>query len=157
MITVRRIDGDEWKLGRELRLATLTDSPEAFKSKAEVAATWSSDQWREWIGDRAYFVAELDGTAVGAAAGSIDDDGAPVLVSVWVAPTARGTGASAAVVRAVVAWARAERHAALRLWVMDGNARAESLYLRLGFRRTGQELPCPGDDPRIEVEMSMAL
>lgn len=51
----------------------------------------------------------------------------------WVAPTARGHGTGAALVEAVLAWAREIGAARVGLWVTTGNARAIALYDKTGF------------------------
>jgi ribosomal protein S18 acetylase RimI-like enzyme len=59
------------------------------------------------------------------------------LVSMWVSPQARGSGAAEQLVQAVCAAARADGATRIRLWVTDANPRAQAFYQRLGFCRTG--------------------
>lgn len=71
-------------------------------------------------------------------------------------PSARGRGASDLLLSTTIDWARVHDYPELRLWVIDGNYPAESLYRRKGFRATGRKHPCSEDDPRLESEMVIA-
>jgi ribosomal protein S18 acetylase RimI-like enzyme len=70
----------------------------------------------------------------------------------WVHPDWRGRGVGDLLVTAVIDWARAAGYPAVRLWVSADNTPAERLYLRHGFRRTGErqlidaEAPARGDE-----------
>ncbi|WP_169814481.1 GNAT family N-acetyltransferase [Nocardia pseudovaccinii] len=156
---VRQLGGNEWLVAREIRLDALAGSPPGtFASTFEVASRWDEPQWRQWMGTRLLFVAERDGRVVGSA-GIVtkSDDRPPVVVSVWVNPSARGTGASDLLLAATIDWTRAHGHEELRLWVVEGNHHAESLYLRTGFDFTGCKQRCAEDDPRLESEMFIAV
>ncbi|WP_433756189.1 N-acetyltransferase family protein [Nocardia sp. CA-135398] len=156
---VRQLGGDEWTVAREIRLDALAGSPAGtFASTLAVASRWDEPQWRQWMGTRLLFVAERDGRVVGSA-GIVTkaDDSPPIVVSVWVNPCARGTGASDRLLAATIDWTRAHRHGELRLWVVEGNRHAESLYLRTGFAFTGRRQRCGEDDPRLENEMYIAM
>ena len=69
------------------------------------------------------------------------DDPRPVLLGMFVAPAARERGVGAALVEAVVAWARARGAVGLCLWVTATNSPANALYEKCGFRRTGESKP----------------
>jgi ribosomal protein S18 acetylase RimI-like enzyme len=60
-------------------------------------------------------------------------------MSMWVDPDCRGAGAADALVAAVLSWARVEGARAVRLSVIDDNARARRCYERNGFRATGTQ------------------
>lgn len=145
-LTVRELTAEDWRLWRELRLAALTEAPYAFGSKL---ADWQGSRDREerWrarlaIPGSATFAATLDGIPV-AVAGSIPVEADVVeLVSVWVAPHARGRGVGDLLIRAVTAWAAKAGFAHVRLAVLPSNAPAITLYERHGFVPTG----IPGDD-----------
>lgn len=79
------------------------------------------------------------------------------LVSMWVRPDARGTGVGRRLIEAVLDWARGAGFGEVRLWVVDGNERAERVYLRLGFGRTGTVAPVREGEPLMEYEMSKAV
>ena len=80
------------------------------------------------------------GEAVGSIVGATDlsDSQIALLLAMWVEPQARGTGAADVLVGAVIRWAAAEHHVAIQLHVTEGNTRAERVYQRNGFERTGR-------------------
>lgn len=80
----------------------------------------------------------LDGQLVGMASGVPTTDGVIELISMWVAPTARGRGVGDALVHEVERWGCSEGAHTLRLRVADGNRAASELYQRHGFRHTGE-------------------
>jgi GNAT superfamily N-acetyltransferase len=101
------------------------------------------------------YVAEEGDRWIGMATGLVDADdwSRPTLVGMFVEPAARGTGVGAALVDAVVDWARARGAAWLRLWVTTTNRPAIALYRRCGFRPTGQRKPLDRSPDVSELEM----
>jgi len=93
---------------------------------------------------------------VGMAGGYVGDNGAE-LVSMWVAPGARGSGTADALIGHVCAWAAADGHLTLALWVVEGNEAAERVYARNGFLRSGRGKPVPGREWATEFEMIRLL
>ena len=136
---VRQVGPDDWVVWRLLRQRSLTEDPQAFASSVQ---RWTGEQdreknWRQRLAaPGACFVAEhgagQGGAApVGMVAMRPDDDGVgQQLISMWVAPSARGRGVGRALVGRVVAEA-----AGRPLWlrVLDGNETAIRLYQRCGF------------------------
>ena len=135
VIAIAELVPDDWARWRELRLLALTESPDAFSS---MLGTWmraDEARWRARLADVAYnIVAELDGRAVGMASG-VDGDEVE-LISLYVAPDARGKGIGDALIEAVVAWAGMRP---TKLRVYPDNARALALYTRNGFVAVGIE------------------
>ncbi|MEU5127981.1 GNAT family N-acetyltransferase [Streptomyces mobaraensis] len=84
----------------------------------------------------------------------LTDPRAAELVSFWVAPTARGSGAADLLLDAALGHAAAHARTELRLWVAAGNDRAERFYRRRGFTRTGESQPVRPDEPRLEYAMT---
>ena len=139
-ITVERIGPDDWSLLRELRLAALSDAPEAFGQRYEAAASQEDEEWRQQAraasrGDsRAWFICRDDARAVGLVMGRRRPPEDCLLFSMWVSPQARRGGAGTALVMAVEDWARRWRGNRIVLWVIAGNEAAMRFYHRLGFR-----------------------
>lgn len=78
------------------------------------------------------------------------------VVGVFVRPEARGTGVAAELFRAVLEWAWAltePRVDQVRLFVHERNRRAEALYAKAGFVRSGLTIAVPGDALAKEYEM----
>lgn len=143
VIELQVLASDDWPIWRELRLAALTEAPNAFGSRL---ADWQGEGDREerWrarldIPGSYNLVAVLDGRPVGMASGvPAAEKGVAELISMWVRPTARGRGAGDQLVSAVVRWARDIGVDVLQLAVTQGNEAAAALYQRNGFRYTGE-------------------
>jgi GNAT superfamily N-acetyltransferase len=139
-----------------VRLTALKEAPYAFGSTWENEKDKSELDWRDAVNSRARFVAELDGQVVGmAAVGEAGISRVASLTSLWVDPRARGKGVGDSLVLAAIAWATDAGHNQLLLWVTDGNAYAERLYERHGFRRTGDTQQVRLSEDRLECEMSL--
>lgn len=138
---VRRGVPDDWRASKQLRLRALADSPSAFASTLEREVTFGDEVWRTRLESAAtFFAVDDDGGFVGSVTG-IDDRheaGGREVVAMWVDPGWRERGIGAALMDAVLEWARAEGAASIALWVADGNDAARRLYERCGFVSTGQ-------------------
>ncbi|WP_065964308.1 GNAT family N-acetyltransferase [Curtobacterium sp. UCD-KPL2560] len=176
-IALRRVTADDWQEWRTVRLAALAEAPDAFGS---TLADWQDapeDRWRTRLSlpDAVDLLAvdtehehehEHDHDharhdhdhVIGMATGvpDVDDRRRAELISMWVAPEARGSGVARQLIDAV-ARAMAEHGAEhLELSVMPDNDRARRTYERAGFARTdtlGDALP----DGRHELVMSRDL
>ena len=84
------------------------------------------------------------------------EPGAVLLISMWVDPASRGSGAADALVAAVIGWAESEGAAEVVLHVGKANGRARHFYERIGFRLVGEEFVSSGNRI-VEVEMRYAL
>lgn len=150
---------DEWALWRRLRLAALAEAPSAFGSRL---ADWqgegdAEDRWRSRLSiPRSHNVAALlSEQSVGMASGVPTSEADVVeLISMWVAPAARGRGVGDALVGEIERWARSIDARVLRLSVAEDNMAASALYQRHGFEYTG-ELGDPMPD-RVRRERVMA-
>lgn len=143
-VRVRRVRPGEWALLRAVRLAALADAPAAFGSTTAREVAFGEAEWRRRATSAPNFIAWREDEPVGLVTvigrGSDGETGPPAeweLVSMWVSPDARGSGAADLLVSAVTQVVRAESADRLVLWVADGNARARAFYLRAGFRPTG--------------------
>ncbi len=164
-VEVRAFTPEDWPAYRAIRLAALADAPDAFGSTLAREQAFGDDDWRRRLtGGNLAVHALVEGAPVGLAGGLrpgvYEGDthaDAAYLVSMWVRPSMRGRGVGAALVGAVVAWARAEGFPALRLAVVEGNAPAQRLYARSGFVDTGWRVPVREGDSRLEAEMLLSL
>jgi ribosomal protein S18 acetylase RimI-like enzyme len=137
MIRVERLTSEDWRTWRDLRVKALSEAPYAFSS---TLADWqgerdSEGRWRARLSTVPFnVVAYLDGTPAGMVSGTAPSpEGAVELISMYVAPFARGTGAGDALVNAVIAWAASEGATCVTLAVREANALAIALYRRNGF------------------------
>jgi ribosomal protein S18 acetylase RimI-like enzyme len=135
-------------------LKALSDAPHAFGA---TLADWESAdarRWRRRLEEVPFnVIALIDDEAVGQASGTARGaDGRAELISMWVAPEMRGTGAADALVEAVSDWARLAGAVAVRLSVRRSNERAIRFYQRAGFAPVDE----PGDEP-AELTMVRTL
>jgi len=167
-VVVRRVTAADGSLLRDLRLRALEDAPAAFASTYAAEVERRQAEWDDRAADGAsgpdrFTGLALDGDAgVGLVGGfRNEDDGHHAdidLVSMWVAPSHRGTGVAALLVEAVLDWACDEAQArVVGLWVTRGNTAAQRLYERLGFVETGDVQPLPSDPCKDEVRMVFGL
>lgn len=75
----------------------------------------------------------------------------------WVAPSVRGQGVAAALLRDAIAWAQSIGAQRVRLGVVDGNEAATRLYARAGFRDIGAPAPLRAGSGRLEQTMQLEL
>ncbi|MBG6095925.1 GNAT family N-acetyltransferase [Nocardioides luteus] len=153
---VRVVVEDEWPALKQVRLAALQDTPEAYWDSYEEVATWPDERWRLWAASGAAVIAWVGDKPSGLAAGIIQDD-EHHMISMWLAPDARGHGLAEALVHGVADWARRDGATVLTLWVVDGNESGRRLYERIGFELTGDVQPFPEGDPRTESKMALRL
>src|SRR5258708_32324061 len=93
VVLIREVAPGDWQVMRDIRLAALREAPYAFGSTYAREASFTEAQWRGRISDRAVtYVAYLPDVAepAGIAGVYAEDDGSAELVSMWVAPAARG-------------------------------------------------------------------
>jgi GNAT superfamily N-acetyltransferase len=147
------VPGDEAVL-RDVRIAALTDAPEAFGSTLERELARTPEDWRRWMSPGTVFMLYDAGQARGLVAGAAreDDPSAIQLMAMWVDPALRGSGAADALITALVAWAVSASAREIRLRVVKENSRARRAYERHGFRPVGDEIIRPRDGV-VEIEM----
>jgi ribosomal protein S18 acetylase RimI-like enzyme len=138
VLAIKVLTTDDWPLWREARLAALAEAPYAFGSRL---ADWQGDgdreeRWRQRLGlaGSHNLIAVLDGVPAGMAAGMPGDEpGEAELISMWVAPKARGQRVGDTLINEIESWARAAGYARLLLLVKPDNPAAIALYERNGF------------------------
>jgi len=158
-VSVRRVGPEDWASWRDLRLAALSDAPNAFGSTYDGQRAKTEADWRDRLDPRNGLtaIASLDGGPAGMIGGYVTEPGVVELISMWVARTARGRGVGDALVAEVVRWAEEQPARDVRLWVTRGNEAAERLYARHGFVRTGDVQPLPSDPCKDEIAMRLRL
>ena len=136
--------GDEALL-RDLRVAALTNSPAAFGSTLQREHARSVDDWRRWFSPGITFLWPDEAGAGGGLVAAVVDaaGGRAELMSMWVRPDLRGHGVGDALVEAVVQWSQLQG-LPLLLHVVEDNGAAAGLYVRHGFRATGEVRVRPG-------------
>lgn len=162
MVEIRVLSPEDWQLWRRLRLAALAEAPYAFGSRLE---DWQGEgdheaRWRARLSvpGSHNVLAVLRGEPVGMASGvPMAKEDVVELISMWVAPEARGLGAADMLVGEVERWARSVGATVLRLDVTEDNVHAAALYQRHGFRYTGELGELMPDGVRRERVMEKRL
>lgn len=162
---VRRLQPHELQLLKTLRLAALRDSPQAFGENAQDAEEETEQYWTELIveltapGGDVMFVAENAHASLGFAHGIVDrqDDQLARVGGMWVAPAARGQRVGAAMLGAILGWARQCGKRRIELWVTQGNPAAARLYADFGFRSSGKTQPMPHTPATLLEELYLEL
>ena len=155
-VRVHRLGPDDWRRLRRIRLLALTEAPYAFGATLAQAETRTERDWRDLLAARTQFLGTAGENDLGTV-GAVTDNDAVHLISMWVAPQARGSGLADLLVGAVLDWATAGGYPGIRLEVSEGNAAAERLYHRHGFRRSGVVGVISSEDPRRQFEMRLTL
>ncbi len=165
-IRIHRVRPDDGERYREVRLAALRDSPFAFASTYEEEAVLPDAQWREWASQRAggdsnavFFALDSSDRPIGIVAVFYPETrpADAELVSMWVAPEARGGGVGGRLVDTAIRWATETRAESVWLWVTRDNDAARQLYQRKGFALTGEYTSLPSDPCALEDRMVLRL
>jgi GNAT superfamily N-acetyltransferase len=134
-----------------------------FSTRYEDVVREPDSVWQAWAADAAtgdekvLFVADDDGL-LGVVGGFRRLDPSEVqLVSLWVDPLARGRGVARSLIRAVAAWAGALGAERVVLFVQEANAPGRALYLRAGFRPTGDRAPVGAGRPGFKLVVAATV
>ncbi len=164
--SLRRITLEDASRLRDVRLAALQDSPQAFASTYDLEAARPLVEWERRTsaaavgGDQTIVLADDEqGRAVGMVGGFRPDpeSGDRQLYGLWVDPSRRATGLGSELVEAISSWAGEVGARRLMLWVTETNLPAVALYERLGFERTGVRQLLPSDPSLTEIELVRSI
>ncbi len=156
-VALSRLGPEDWRRWRLLRRAALAEAPDAFTSTLE---DWSGERdveerWRQRLRSVPLnLVAQMGGHDAGMVSATAPEGDEVELLSLWVAPEARGRGLAGELIEAVAAWASAQGGRSLVLEVREHNAPAVALYRRHGFREDDQG---PRRSSACELQMRRPL
>lgn len=157
-VTVKALDGEDWQAFREVRLAALRESPEAFASSYEAELEYDEDFWRARLARSERLLACDGDQPIGIASlGQAEEEGVAELFGMWVSPSRRGSGVAWELTHAAALHARAAGRRALKLWVSTDNGRAVAFFSSYGFRPTDQRRPMTTDAEVEELAMIVPL
>ena len=143
---ITRIGPADWETFRAARLASLSESPAAFGSRYAEWVDAPAERWRTRLTQVPLNLVAREGTElVGVVSGQLVGEDWVELISMWVAPAARGTGAAGRLIDRVVEWA-ADQKRATCLMVRTDNTRAWKAYERAGFVDVGVPEGRPADE-----------
>ncbi len=139
MAAIRRLTPTDWTLWKQVRLAALADSPAAFGSALVEWVEAPQERWELRLLDVPLNLVAMTGNrAIGqVGATSPNAVGQVELISLWVAPSERGTGIGDALIEAVTSWVGRQEATEIVLYVKLTNGPARRLYERHGFATSG--------------------
>jgi ribosomal protein S18 acetylase RimI-like enzyme len=158
-LSVRRTLENDGPLLRELRIASLIDSPAAFGARLDdvlsepprayddVAARHSRSQ------RSTSFLLFAGSTAIGTV-GAFFEEAAldrAFICALWVKPEFRGGDAASQLLDTAVEWLHAGGAREVYAWVTDSNARAIGFYRKFGFRPTNVTQTLPSNPQESET------
>ena len=130
---ITQIGPDDWEAFRAVRLASLSEAPAAFGSRYDDWVDAPAERWTSRLTQVPLtLLAHEAATVVGVVSGQLVEERWVELISLWVDPTARGTGVAVQLIHAVADWAAAQDRMTY-LMVRSDNTRARSSYERAGF------------------------
>jgi ribosomal protein S18 acetylase RimI-like enzyme len=145
LVRIRRVEPEEWKAYRDLRLEALRTDPLAFGSTLEREQGFSEEQWRDRIPRDSPVTPSATWAAVDRADRFVGMvvaarvDGVFHLFAMWVAPELRRKGFGGRLLDAAIEWVdRAAPGNAITLEVNPREVAALGLYTSRGFRPTGR-------------------
>jgi GNAT superfamily N-acetyltransferase len=155
IVRLRPVEGERLK---GIRLRALADSPEAFGSSYEREVAFPPEKWAERLEnpESRWWVAVSGGADVGLVCMMREGEKAHLL-SMWVAPEARGKSAASRLVDEAVAWAREIGAEEVGLWAVDRNHAARGLYARKGFTATSKVMALPSNPELMETFYVLSL
>lgn len=159
-VIVRPLVEADWAQFKAIRLAALTESPDAFVASVEEEEKYGEAFWRERMRRSARFVAERRGDPLGVASlGQAGDEENRVaeIFGLWVRPDARGTGVATKLVEACADQARRDGRSHVAYWVGTDNGRAVAFASGMGFRPTDSRRPMRVASEDGEEEIAMIL
>ena len=144
---ITRIGPADWERFRTVRLASLSESPASFRSRYADWVDAPAERWQSRLSQVPLTLLAHEATkVVGVVSGQPVEDAWVELISMWVAPTARGAGVSGQLIGAVKDWAAGQDRTTY-LMVRSDNTRARRSYERAGFVDTGVPEVWPADEP----------
>jgi ribosomal protein S18 acetylase RimI-like enzyme len=162
-VEVRRLRPDEGPRLKEVRLAALKDSPDAFWTKLAEAELYPDEEWERAAraaakDEEAILIAEEGDRFIGMV-GLFPDkavEGAAHIWGMWVAPEYRGRKIGAALLDAAMDVAAGMSATSVRLEVVTTNESAKLLYEDRGFETVRPPFPFRSDTNPDLVQVEMA-
>jgi GNAT superfamily N-acetyltransferase len=165
IMTVQRLGHGDGRKLRALRLAALSDAPDAFGSSFAREVEYPPKRWEALAaqsasGERLVVFVAVDGARwLGMAGGHLREDDPSVadVWGTWVDASVRRHGLGHQLLEAIRGWASTRGVARLELSVTDRAPAAAALYRALGFLDTGEAHPLDSDPSITERSMTRSL
>jgi GNAT superfamily N-acetyltransferase len=135
-ILISKLSRSEVLRFKSIRLRSLKEDPRSFGTKFEEAMLWTEEKWQSQLETIPCFLASEAGLDLGLIRLAPDEHEPRTawLISMWVAPEARGRRVGSQLVEALLAWAQKNNFSTIKLHVGDFNEAALALYTRKGFK-----------------------
>ena len=158
-LTVRVLDGQDWTIYREVRLAALQESPGVFGDSYDHEAAAEPTYWRSQLTAARRLVAESDGSPCGVVSvGSFEEPGSVELFGLWVDPTVRSSGVAGRLVDTAATLAGVEGATQMYYWAGTENGPAIGFATGFGFRVTSYRRPATSGDHTLgDTEVALVL
>jgi ribosomal protein S18 acetylase RimI-like enzyme len=159
-LEIRLLTRDDWVELRNIRLAALQESPDAFLSTYQQEVVYDSDRWRTEFDRGNWYVGIRAGAPV-SLLGVTRGTGTPIhecyLEYLWVAPEHRRSGIASGMLTAILERLRTAAVGTTFVWVIDGNEAARHLYERIGFVSSSYRQPLTARPGRSEEKLILPL
>jgi GNAT superfamily N-acetyltransferase len=158
-VAIAELSDGDWQILREMRLASLEESPKAFWASLPAEAAHSQDEWTGFLRAAVWLVASSGTDRVGIV-GILNRPESPnesEVIGMWIAPQARRRRVADNLLSACDRWARSRQLRALTLWIVEDNHSAKELYTRHGYVLTGETMRLPRDQTQRELRMRLTL
>lgn len=151
-LVIRTLRKDEWPIHKQVRLQALETDPAAFGSTLAQSLLIPDRSWIERTNNHCW-IAFVDDHPSGIVRLWVEGE-VWEIISMWVAPRARGRGVGKGLMRAAMDECRKHTQTAY-LSVIETNEAAMDLYTSLGFVPTGPGEP--NEHGLVEVRMRADL
>ena len=147
VIRIRSLAAHEGLILKQLRLAALKESPDAFSPTLDAVDRQDDDYWRQSAQRTAeaprfnIFIAEREGRFVGLVSGNADAKQTGHIGMMWADPDVRGQGIGKKLLGHVMDYLKDLSCRSIELTVTETNQTAINLYENVGFAFTGNDVP----------------
>ena len=138
---VLRLEPSDWEQYRSIRLASLSDSPDAFGSTFDAENAQDEEHWKTRLQNadpsvNFPAVAVMNDVTIGIAWGRIEIVPQRIghIYQMWVRPDSRGVGVGSAIMGSLIGWFDAKDIRSIYLGVTCGESPARRLYESFGFK-----------------------
>ena len=166
-VLIRRVELGDLRVARHVRLRALQTDPSSFGSTYQRESAFADEVWEQRIArgargdDAATFFAfrKREDDAVGVVSGFRDEHDAHVfdVVSMWVAPEARGEGIGRLLLDEIEAWIASCGGTEIRLSVTNVADAARDLYTSAGYEPDGRTEESRHTVDLVEIGMRKRL
>ncbi|MDP4528648.1 GNAT family N-acetyltransferase [Alkalimonas delamerensis] len=161
---IRVLKPKDWPLYKQIRLASLQESPDAFGLTYQQALLLPDADWASLLNSTSDgalslpLVVDMNQEMVALAWGLIPaNKDVAHIYQMWVAPKARGKGIAIALLDELKAWALAKQCKSLQLSVTTTNSAAVGLYHRYGFQAASKQQALQPDSALVVQSMQLPL